>query len=133
MRENSLGSQNTGTTNSPDSSLGGFAEEFGFNNNRLVGESALSENGVVSGLCDINDGGFFFIGLIFFSGFLRNKAPEFIEIDDRVVSGIFFHVIVSHSLLSEVSRMAIEKNCFSEDCPQNTITSYIDSSMCMQS
>ena len=75
--------------------------------NGLVGESALSENCEESGLGEINNGGFFFIGLVFFSGFLGNKAPEFIEIDHRVEAGVFFQVIVSHSLLSEVSGIAI--------------------------
>ena len=69
MTGDNLCSQNASTSNSLDSSFGGLAEEFGFNNDGLVGKSALAQNLEVTSLSDIDNWGLVLNGGVLGSGF----------------------------------------------------------------
>jgi hypothetical protein len=94
--------------------LSSFSEKFSFNNNWLVRESSFTQNFKESGLSNINNGGLniyifinYFGGVfcVFKSGSFRNKAPEFIKIEDGTVEFISFEVILSDTFFTEISRV----------------------------
>jgi len=97
------------TTNSLDLLLGLSAEKLGLDNDRLLGEVAVSEYLEDTGLCDIDHG---YAGLllgIVLSGLLGHKAPHLLDVDCGAEVGVSLQVEHSHTVLSKVIRVVFEE------------------------
>ena len=109
----SLGDENARTSGSFDLLLGLFAEELGLDDNRDGRKRPVSENLVKSSLGHVNDGSFSAVlsSLCLLSDVLGDESPQFGKVESRSERDITLEMKVSHTDLSEVTRMVlIEQN-----------------------
>ena len=100
-----LSSEDASTTSSLNLLLSNAANELGLNNNRSVNVTSAEEL-EDSVLSQINDGGLGLILLGLFLNFLRENAQNFIEVHGGAVVLISLQVEVSHTDLTEETRVA---------------------------
>jgi hypothetical protein len=103
----SLCDQNAGTSDFLNSSLGGFAELFGFDDDWDGWESSSSKELEVSGLGDVNHGGLVFALSGLFSGFLAHEGPNAIQVQGWVENLVSLESELPDSAFSEVSWVAV--------------------------
>ena len=106
-----LGGENADASDLLDLSLGFLGEKFGFDDDGLVGENTLAQNLGETILCDINDGdGGMGVGLsVLLLHLFADKVPDSVQVNDGAVELIEGLVEVSHTNLSEVSRVVLVK------------------------
>merc|ERR1719373_66263 len=106
-----LSSQNAGSTHGLDLPLSTAREEASLHNDGLLGQNSLAENLVKSSSGTINNWSLLGLCGVLSPGLLRDKRPQFVQVDAGLVEvGVVgVNVEVPHSNLSEVSRMIFVK------------------------
>merc|ERR1719474_169158 len=89
--------------------LGSSGKETSLHNDRLLGESSLAQHLKVPSSGAINNWGLVCLISIFGPSLLRNKGPQLVEIDSRLieVGVVRMDMEVPHTNLSKVTRMVL--------------------------
>merc|ERR1719382_1499575 len=106
-----LSSEDASTSDSLDLLLSDPAEEPGLDNHWLLGKDTLAKHLAIASTGYINNWSLVLHPSIFQASLLRDKRPELVQVDSRLVEvGVVgVHVEVPHTNLSEVSRMVLVK------------------------
>lgn len=102
-----LRSKNTGPSDRLDLLLSILREELGFDNDGLLRQSTLAENFEKPCLCDIQHGRNIGLILILKANIFRDQCPELVNVDGWAVELLVGLVEISHTDLTEVTRMEL--------------------------
>lgn len=109
-----LGGENADTTSSLDLLLSLLGEELSLDNDRDLGKSTLAENLEVTSAGNIDDGSLAVLaGSVGLTSLLRDKRPELVDVDNGNVVLILLVVEVTHTDLTEVTRVT-KRNAHNE-------------------
>ena len=100
-----LSNQDADSTSSLDLLLGRSAEELGLDDRRLLWQMTLAKNFVVSSSDNIDDRSFVRLLRILEPRLFRDEGPQLVEIDRGAEVLLLSQMEVTHTDLSEVTRM----------------------------
>jgi hypothetical protein len=94
------------TTSSLDLLLSTTRDELGADNDGLLGQATLGKNLVETVLKGIDDSDLLGV-LVLVADFLTNQGPDLVKVDNGTVELVVGLVEVSHTDLTEVTRMVL--------------------------
>ena len=103
-----LSSEDTDTTGSLDLLFSLLGEEFGLDDHGLFGEETLAQHLVETSGTAVDDGDSVLGGIglgVLLTGLFRDEAPDTVEVDDGSPELVLSLVEVSHTDLTEVTRV----------------------------